>query len=234
MPEENVAASPTSVTPTSVNPENPMSRKFPKWLVWVMAIILLLALTGGGYWLFSNKEATEQSSTPTTVTSTQTPTPTASASATPTVDPTASWTLYTNTTSGYSVKYPSESFVRRLCPDEELLLQIRTPTSKDDTKVAATCGRGGRFDVEVVTLKEPKEEPKTDETFTVTKSTVLVGGVSGRKYVSVLNPGVDCPCPAWATEVYVDYAGKTYLLAFGSKDKATLYDQILATFKFTN
>lgn len=230
MPEENVTPNPTPVTPTP----NTLPKKSNK-LVWILiGIIILLLLGGGGYLLFSNQEDEEQTPTPTPTVVTSTLAPTASASATPTVDPTASWTLYTNSTNGYSVKYPPESFVRRLCPDEELLLQVRTPTSKDDTKVAETCGRGGRFDVEVVTLKTPKEEPKTDETFTVTKSTVTVGGVSARKYVSVLNPGVDCPCPAWATEVYADYKGMKYLLAFGSKDKAALYDQILTTFKFLN
>lgn len=76
-----------------------------KWLIIVPVLLFLIASGVAGFFVYQNYKLRQQTSQPQ-------PTPAAKqiteSSPTLTVDPTADWTIYTNTKHGYLLKYPPE------------------------------------------------------------------------------------------------------------------------------
>lgn len=160
------------------------------------------------------------------------PTPTPVAVATPTPDPTANWKTYINKASGYSVKYPTDKLLRLICPGEELNLVKRGVETQESIDMP-TCARDGRYDIEIVTLSTPKEEPKADQYTSVVKEDILVGGVKARKYVvNMFIPEPRGPGTEWYTEVFLNHDGKIYNLFLGKTDFVDIFDLIRSTFRF--
>src|SRR3990167_8442319 len=129
----------TPPPPSPAQPMNPKSGLKSKWPIIVIGLLILVLLPLGAYFLLNenSKNQTVPTATPTPFSS---PKPTSeSASPTP-VDETADWKTYTNTASGYSVKYPSDIYVRLICPDEELVLRTRSASDTKDEETFETCG----------------------------------------------------------------------------------------------
>ena len=164
-----------------------------------------------------------------------TPTPaqktevTSSPSPTP-ADETADWKTYTNTASGYSVKYPGDLYVRLICPDEELTLRTRQASDTKDEETFETCGRGGRFTIEVVTAAS-LTEPVEDEYINVEKEDITVAGVPARKYISTRKPAAEGPIPDWSEDIYFEKGGKKHLIHFDKGVSDDIKTKFLSTFK---
>src|SRR3989338_809535 len=194
----------------STNP-NPKS----KWPLVVIGLLLFLLIPLGGYFAYNQLGLNNQKAGPTPAPQ-QTEKQTASPSPTNAPDPTADWKTYTNTASKYSVKYPSDMFVRLICPDEETF---------------ETCGRGGRFTIEVVTA-ESFTEPVTDDYVEVTKSNITIDGVAARDYISVKKPKAEGPIPDWSEDIYFEKAGIKHLIHFDRGVSEDIKTNFLSSFKF--
>lgn len=214
-------------------PEHPHSNLKSKWPFLIIALLLVLLGIFGAYFAM-NQSKQNQTPTPTPAIensnqaqsqATSTPTPTTA------VDATANWKLYTNSASGYSIKYPSENYVRLICPDEELVLKTKTAQDTKDEISMETCGRGGRFEIEVVSASS-FTEPTTDEFVSVTKEEITVAGVTARKYISTKKPAAEGPVPDYSEDIYLDNGGKKHLIHFGSTVSDDIKNKILSTFKF--
>ena len=200
-----------------------------KWPLLVILLLVLVLLPLGGYFLINegskNKPSPTVSPTPTqTVSLTASPTPTQA-------DETADWKTYTNTASGYSVKYPDDLYVRLICPDEELTLRTRQASDTKDEETFETCGRGGRFTIEVVTAAS-LTEPSTDEFVEVTKEDIAIAGVPARKYISTRKPTAEGPIPDWSEDIYFEKGGKKHLIHFDKGVSDDIKTKFLSTFKF--
>lgn len=193
--------------------------KFPKALIF--GILAFLTLAGAA---FAFKDQVMK------MVSKPTPTPAPTEVSTKVDNPTANWKTYTNPEKGYSLKYSKEIFARKLCPGEELLLQLRANGVDDDTKEAETCARDSAFDFESVTTTSSKAEPKTTGIFKVTQTEMDVVGLRVRKYITTHNDP-DSVAPPWKAEAYIDYGSKKYQFSFTIKDKEEVFNQIISTFR---
>lgn len=104
------------------NPQKPKS-----WLVWVMIVLGIIIVAGGGYYAWAKysdqiliklgiKEATSVANTDDTATDT-------ADTATTTTDPTADWKTYSNTTYGFSFKYPTDWLVKDMTSANKTLIE---------------------------------------------------------------------------------------------------------------
>lgn len=194
----------------------------------IIVIFLVLLVPLGGYFLVNETSKTKVSPSPTEMPkSTEKVSPTVK----PTADPTTGWKTYMNSKSGYSVNYPSDLYVRLICPDEELLLRTRNASDTKDEESFETCGRGGRFTIEVVTA-DSFTEPATDDYVSVTKSETEVGGISAREYISVKKPAAEGPIPDYSNDIYVDHKGKHHLIHFDKGVSDEVKTNFLKSFRF--
>lgn len=89
-----------SVQQPTNQPVNSKSDPFNKVLLIMLAVLILLAVAAGSYYLGSKQEPSEKMMT------TSSPTLAPIISPTPTPDPTVDWQVYTNTKYTISLKYP--------------------------------------------------------------------------------------------------------------------------------
>jgi len=100
----------SSVTPAPVSSGVERPQGGSSTMKWLLIILVVIVVLGGGYWLYAKYGKTSAT------TSTASPSPVAVLSISPSaaVSPSASssvpadWKTYTNSTSGFSFKYPSE------------------------------------------------------------------------------------------------------------------------------
>ncbi len=221
----------TAPTSPTILKNSGLKSKLP-WII--IAFLLVLVGVFGGYFVFNQKKQNQTSSTTSAPTVPEQSQLKITPSATPTTtedQTTKNWKLYTNSESGYSVKYPSDLYVRLICPGEELVLRIRTAKDTKDEETFETCGRGGRFEIEVVTA-DSFTEPTTDDYVSVTKEEILVAGQTARKYISTKKPGAEGPIPDFSEDIYFDKDGKKHLIHFGKSVSDDIKNKILASFKF--
>ena len=100
-----------------------------------------------------------------------------------------------------------------------------------DEETFETCGRGGRFTIEVVTAAS-FTEPSTDEFVEVTKEDITVAGVAARKYISTKKPAAEGPIPDWSEDIYFELGGKKHLIHFDKSVPEDLKEDFLSSFKF--
>lgn len=231
MPEENLpnltvdpaTEKPDVPSPTVVKNEKPGGR--PHILKFVLlGIITALTITGiaGAYVMGknSNSQATE-----TQVGNSITPTP----------DPTSDWKTYTNPELGFSIKYPSEDFIRLGCPDEGLVLEKRTPDNAHrDEEPLETCGRDSLFDIEVQ-KRDSNPNYKEDNNYSVKSENMNFNGKSVIKYTIAVKSTCYGFCGfEWRQEVIIPNDGSFYILYLTNKDYVNQFDQMLSTFKIIN
>lgn len=225
-PIQNPNPQPISPEPViqsaSEQPSKP-KKNFNKRIAIIVAVLFLIVVAGAGAY-FLSKNVNNQ---PKNAIVAATPTPKAT-------DATANWTTYTNSTNGYLIKYPSNMLVRLNCQGEELLL---IPRENNETRAIIdmpACGRGGRYDMEIITTNPSFEEPSTNEWVNVKKEEVTVVGKTAREYISTIKPGVIGQVPIYSDDVFIDNAEKKYLIHFSNRIFEEIKTQILPTFKFTD
>jgi len=186
----------------------------------VLFSLLGLALAGG--LVFAGTQISKSSRLPL---KSQNLTPTPILIASPTPDPTADWKTYTNEEYGYSVKYPTDNYVRQICPGGELILSLRQADVGDSIQ-SDTCDVGEDMVFAINTQKEIVEPPQSSQSRTVDSKEILVGGIKVRQYKIV-----DKMPPYTFTNFWAVLSNKGRNYKFTSPDES-LFDQILSTFKF--
>lgn len=160
------------------------------------------------------------------------PNPTTAASATPPKqDLTAAWKTFTSSRKDYQIKYPSDSFVRLVCPNEELTL-IARGNQTDETRTMTDCSREGQYTVEIITNPQNSTPPQSTNYFTVTEDPVTVGGLATKKYISHLTGVAPWPAPIFSEDVLVNHGGAHYWLHLEDESLAPTFDIMLKTFTF--
>jgi hypothetical protein len=206
-----------------------------RFLIIAGIVILLLILGGGGYFYFMNMQQPKPAVEEKVMTK---PSPTPLPTVTPMVSPEASasesanWKTYTSLDKTYTVQYPTDMFIRYICPEEELTLSPRGD-EKEESVTMPTCGRDGLYTIEVITLKQPSIPPQSDENYTIVKKDVMVGGIPAQAYTRTLIKEPEGPSVAFSEDVFVTNNGKYYQIHLGNKDLQTTFNKMLASFKFT-
>lgn len=154
---------------------------------------------------------------------------------TPTPNPTADWETYVATDSSYTIHYPSSKLVRLNCPEEGLILQVRTSEDKDVKVIPyESCGRDGMFDIEVheSTTKQPTPVSNTDYKFT--SENVTIAGKSATKYTMELLPTCYGFCSqGWDELIEIEHNGKYYYFYLSSEEDLTeTFQQMLSSITF--
>lgn len=241
--ENQITQETTSIqTPTTqvegnelVKTETPKQNNF---LVVLLSLLLIASVIIAGFFAYQTqklvKELTIIRDEPTISLSTEsTPEPTIESIATP--DPTADWETYVNTENGYSIKFPSESYIRLMCEGEELTVSVRTASDDRKSPVGPLpCNRGSKFDIEAKTYLTIQSEPQEDQYYKIEKKNLLMGGIEGKLYIYTFTNIEEGPYPKWYAIARVNKKNKTYEVYFGNKEKLDLFNQILSTFKFIN
>lgn len=156
----------------------------------------------------------------------------------------ADWETYANKAKGYSAKYPQNTYMRDVCPDEELTLANREnysgyggnkneepgPTKKE------TCVRDFRYSLEIITHADAVylEVPESNSEYAISEENIMLSGISGTKYTATWIAEDRSPAPLWYSKVLVEHNNKTYEIYFSDKENELLFDQILSTFEFTD
>lgn len=212
-PQEALAGIPPfTKTPNELEP-NP--KKF-SMLLGILAIFILAIGIAIGY-KFSQKPAQ--------------PTPTPEAAATPTPDPTADWKTYSNSYWGFSFKYPQDILTN--CDDKYTINEeVGTNFWKlpficpDGHDILYLIGIHGYKPNKYLEYKTPKSTEKTS-----------VNGIEATKKIYVYDENNEPLFPLKeSTEIVLET--KNGILVFqllGNKpEDIKIFNQILATFKFTN
>lgn len=214
-------------------PENHGRSPILKFLLLGFLVALILAAIGGAYVIGKNSVYKELNPTspaiPPKDPDVYNPSPTSASS--PSAD-TSNWKTYTNSQNGYSIKYPGDTFVRLICPDEELTLIKRDSQTEVEINMP-TCARGGRYDIEIISNQE-LEEPTTNQYVTVEKEDITVDGKPAIKYMSTKKLGVEGPIPEYEENIFVTNNDKKYLIYLAPSINEDLKNTILSTFKLTN
>ncbi len=148
---------------------------------------------------------------------------------------TSSWKTYTNAENKYSIKYPSDQFVRLNCPNEGLDLTPRTAsnTNTNENVLLPTCGRDGRFDIEVQAYDTSPQIPADGKDYSVKRSVITVAGIDSDRYIIKVKPECKGFCgPEWIEEVVL-FSDKKYYVFYSTKENnQEIFDTMLSTFKF--
>jgi hypothetical protein len=152
---------------------------------------------------------------------------------TPTSDPTLNWKLYENQSLGFSIKYPSDKLFRYNCPDEGLVLVKRTADlGPADEMGLTTCGRDGRFPIEVQLMTTPVQEPVTSHDYTVLTDSIMIANLNAKRFTVTMNPNCQGMCTTtWAQEIFLNTQGKYYGFFLTDQTLQTIFNQMLTTFK---
>lgn len=228
----------TSVTPTIDSPQptilqsNDQKPKVNNFLVGLLSILLILATLIAGYFAYQTQQLVKELQMMKSE-SKQTPEPTLEPVATP--DPTEQWEVYDNEENGYTIKFPSESYIRLACEDEELTATVRLETDTRQSPIEmGSCNRGGKYELETKTYSSIQPEPEESKYYLVEKREVLIDGNKGNLYIHTFTNIEDGPYAKWYVLARINKDNKTYEVSFSDKQNLDLFNQILSTFKFTN
>jgi len=211
-------------------------------LIGVVIGAIIVLLVGFGFWYFTRpKEETSSTKTKTSTSSAKTSTPSAS------VDETAGWKTYANTTDKYSIKYPptvnlaekqpaffeSADYKRQLiesCPP--IMLKGWT------AKIEGFGNEGTVYKLE--DLEKFENENNTTGTLQG-QFKITIDGKPATKYVFA-GPGLENGCELTSEQtqeniIVVNKLGKGYIITFNyftaeKEEVVPIVNQMLSTFKF--
>lgn len=194
--------------------------------VEVLLVILILVVVGAvGYMVYHNDHKTKTVSTtntssnkPTTSTKSSTSTTTA------TTDPTANWTPYTNSSGGYSLKYPttwSTAANASSCSSSLLLLGANSSS-------VGSCNTNnfGQITVTWQPVKAPCGLDSSDWTVNSTQS-VTVSGVSGTETTGTSKVATTVPAGTSTVQYCFITKGNMYVADYS---ELSSYPNVLSDF----
>jgi cytoskeletal protein RodZ len=150
---------------------------------------------------------------------------------------TANWITYTNNEKGYEVKYPKETFIQYICPNEELLLGVRPKNNSQETVTMEDCARDVQYPIAITTLNRPLTAPSSDEYVKVSQSKEIINKITWTTYtiLQVKEDPRGISRPSGHQEMYYIYqrGNQYYNFYFDTKEVIDIAPQILSTFKFT-
>lgn len=203
--QENIAL--PQAHPTSI--EQPKQNNF---LVILLSVLLLLSVSIAAFFAYQTqtlvKELTLLKSSPTPVSSTE-----------PTLDPTADWKTYTNTSSNYSIKYPSNWKIENqsagsmgtIVPDARYI------------QIGYGNAVSGVLGIEELQIIPPSEEANLNSTKVVGNLTLRCNG----QFTS------DTKTWCWIKVPNMDKYLNIQVFKNTNEEMNGLLDQILSTFKFS-
>jgi hypothetical protein len=154
----------------------------------------------------------------------------------PRFDPPADWQTHISSESAYTFKYPPTWDTHNL--DTNLLMVAPQDRINELRKISGGFG-GGKF--LTITIQErntpyPNNYFKSDNTKQVAQKKLRIDNASAVEYVTTYTntPGPGIAKGDVITTVIVTYKNKQYSLELLDKSHKQTFDQILATFKFTN
>jgi hypothetical protein len=212
---------PPIVDPTIPPVQSPQN-KF-KFISIFLGILLVVVLCIGGYYFLSQKQLSQ---------SVENTVPTAQ----PVVkDETAGWKVYENSVYGYFLKYPTEKYVRLVCPGDEqdnfYLILKEDIVADTDVVNMSSCDRDSHYTMEINQSEQPLIPPTSNEWVDVSSENITINGFSGNRYTSVKTV-VPSPYPDWSTQVLFTRNGINYSIFVSNKNSEEIFNQILSTFKF--
>jgi hypothetical protein len=144
------------------------------------------------------------------------------------VDPTAGWKTYTNTTYGYSFKYPADWVLN------EYRKSAFDSLAGDQVKVTDTASQKHEFRVCIAGDCNPFHDGIWDRS----NSAITIDNQSAIKTTWVIANGQECSsCTKRSTIKFVDpvngWSGDNQFIMIYGQDSSKLPDQILSTFSFT-
>lgn len=205
---------------TPVLPPAEKSRNWPKILLAIIGILVVLGLFANFYLLARNQKSI--------------------AEITPTLTP--GWETYANTKDGYEIKYPRENFVRVTCPNRELLLERRDMMGSDNrlkdtidgtSQITDQCSEENVYTIETKTSPISQAViPQTDENYQVTKEEINIPGTKAAKYLVDLIKAPARPYIGWHEVIWIEHNDKIILITLIDQGLQNIFDQMLSTFKF--
>ncbi|HUQ85727.1 MAG TPA: hypothetical protein VM077_05360 [Candidatus Limnocylindrales bacterium] len=150
---------------------------------------------------------------------------------------TAGWKTHTNEKYGYSIKYPSENYVRVYCigantqPDDNVSFSLWDKqiynVTKDPTN---TCPLDGHsLLVSKIELEEHRRYPFKTET-----ENLLIDGEKAIKKTDMFDGdcGAYYQCKPWQISISLTHKNQNFYIYFYDKENEDMFDQILQTLKF--
>ena len=151
------------------------------------------------------------------------------------------WKNYSNEAKGYTIQYPSETYLREICPDEELTLLKReryegyknTETSPQQKE---SCARDFSYDLEISTHSDNQnlEIPQTNSNYSVEKESIKISEIDATRYTATWTAENQSQAPLWYTKVLIEKENITYEIYFSDKDNLELFNKILSSFELLN
>lgn len=184
-------------------------------IIFILGILIASGLIIGGSFYFKNNILTKRvvNSTSNMPTQTTAPNPTINS------DSTNSWKAFIDEYKSYTVKYPSEVYIKLSCPEynNDLILVKRTTSDKGDILELPKCDR--KPDLQLSTSSYSHYGGLL--TKPVSTEDIMIDGVKAKKYNF-----------SDSTQVSLELNKINYDFYFFDQGNIKIFDQILTTFKF--
>ena len=243
MEEQN--SNPVSQSP--INPVPPASTGVParqanNFLVTLLSVLLLLAVTAAGFFAYQTQNLVRQLRE---LESVSTPTPTTSPEPIASPDPTADWETYINTKYNYQIKYPTDWVAKSTEPGPpafDLIATSRgfitypnTYSGVSDAKAYITIETDGSQNQAYSNYEEWLKNISTSTFFEVENKTTT--SFAGTQAIMVSGSYNGYGFPAKIKTVYFSSPTKDTYFSISSTNEVgntneNIVEQILSTFKF--
>ena len=233
---QSVSDSVPTVTPVPTNDQQPKPNSF---LIILLTIISIISLSIAGFFAFQTQKLVKELALlrteliPTTE-------PVATSSAVATADPTSSWQTYTNQKYGFSFKYPLDWIVTPSpTTGEEFNIIVDKKSNKSEQgfvpfQISINMTQDQEGQVILTNLSEAKTYfLKNFDTSTVKTDNITLGGKSGIVLTGVM-PGPGPGEGQFISYTLIELNNRILVLQLGNRSYQGSFDQILATFKFSN
>lgn len=142
---------------------------------------------------------------------------------------------FTDTKHGYSLQYPTETFIQIICPGneaEKFILINKQSFGKNQSEPfkMGGCDRDSFYPLEISVEAPTDLSFATNEYYAVETQNIQVANTSATKKVyTQIKPYA---ASRWFAEISIPYQGKTYQIILAEKSQEAVFTQLLQTFQF--
>lgn len=205
-----------------------------------VAVIVTIAFGGGAYAYVSQKAAKEKKALNAQITELQKQSSTSqTATSTASTASTADWKTYTNSDYNYSIKYPSNYYVKDTCGNDEKSNKTYALITKKKlgNDVIDCSSYKGLVEMSVLTIQVESDTSTDFSGGSSSTSLEVIGGQSWKKYIFQYDPNSQLDSSNNSTLLAFTKNGKAYLINWINSDSKGSHDSsidgILSTFQFT-